>query len=106
MSATERRKGRRGEQEVALILRAHGIEADRTVHNSGVFLRGDLTGVEGYHVEVKRHETLRIPAWLRQAEDECGECVPVVAFRQNRSGWYAAIPLHDLARLIAEAQTP
>lgn len=101
MSATERAKGARGEREVADVLRGFGIEADRTVHNSGMFLRGDITGVEGYHVEVKRQETLRVPAWIRQAEAECGDLVPVVTFRQNRGEWYAALPLRDLARLLA-----
>ena len=104
MSASERTKGARGEREVADLLRAFGIECDRTVHNSGMFLRGDLTGVAGYHIEVKRQETLRVPAWIRQAADECGDCVPVVTFRQNRGEWYAALPLRDLARLIASAQ--
>lgn len=101
MSATERSKGARGEREVATILRAYGLEVDRTVHNSGYFLRGDITGVDGYHVEVKRQETLRVPQWIRQAEDECGDLVPVVTFRQNRGDWYAALPLRDLARILA-----
>lgn len=101
MSASERSKGARGEREVATILRAYGLEVDRTVQNSGYFLRGDITGVEGYHLEVKRQETLRVPAWIRQAEDECGDLVPVVTFRQNRGEWYAALPLRDLARVLA-----
>lgn len=104
MSATERRKGKAGEQEVGAIFRSVGIAADRTVQNSGFFLRGDITGVEGYHVEVKRQETLRVPAWVRQAQDECGDLVPVVAFRQSRQEWLAVIPLRDLARLIAGAR--
>lgn len=101
MSASERAKGARGEREVAALLRSFGIPADRTVHNSGLYLRGDITGVEGYHVEVKRQETLRVPAWIRQAEAECGDAVPIVAFRQNADEWYAALPLRDLARMIA-----
>lgn len=104
MSASERHKGKRGEQEVANVFRALGLPADRTVQNSGLYLRGDLTGVEGYHLEVKRQETLRVPAWLRQAQAECGDLVPVVAFRQNKGEWYAALPLRDLARLIAAVE--
>jgi hypothetical protein len=68
MSASERRKGARGEREVAAVLRAHGLPVDRTVQQSGIYLRGDLTGVPGYHFEVKRQEALRLPLWLRQAE--------------------------------------
>ena len=105
VGASERAKGARGEREVADVFRSHGVPADRTVHNSGLYLRGDLTGVEGYHVEVKRQETLRVPTWLRQAEDECGDLVPVVAFRQNHGEWYAAMRLTDLARLMSTAES-
>lgn len=104
MSRAERDKGARGEREVCDVLRSFGVAADRTVQNSGLYLRGDITGVPGYHVEVKRQETLRLPTWLRQAADECGECVPVVAFRQNRGDWFAALPLRDLARLLGAAE--
>lgn len=100
MSAAERSKGARGEREVADVFRSFGLPVDRTVHNAGLYLRGDITGVEGYHVEVKRQETLRVPQWIRQAEAECGDCVPIVTFRQNRGEWYAALPLRDLARLL------
>lgn len=103
MSATERAKGVRGEQEVASVLRAFGLPCDRTVQNSGFYVRGDLTGVDGYHVEVKRQETLRLPLWMRQAQEEAGDAVPVVTWRQNRGEWYAALPLRDLARLLALA---
>lgn len=105
MSRAERAKGIVGEREVADLLRSFELPVDRTVQNSGFFLRGDLTGVEGFHIEVKRHETLRLPTWIRQAESECGDAVPVVAFRQNRGQWYATLPLRDLARLIAAVDT-
>lgn len=101
MSATERAKGVRGEQEVASLLRSFDLPCDRTVQNSGFYVRGDLTGVEGYHLEVKRQETLRLPQWLRQAEEEAGDNVPIVCHRQNRGEWYATLPLRDLARLMA-----
>jgi hypothetical protein len=103
MPLYEREKGKSGEREVAGILREFDLPVDRTVHNSAYFLRGDLTGVEGYHFEVKRQEVLRLPTWLRQAADEAGDAVPVVTWRQNRGEWYAALPLRDLARLLALA---
>jgi hypothetical protein len=104
VSGSERRKGVEGEQEVARVLRAFGLGCDRTVQNSGYFIRGDVSGVEGYHLEVKRQEILRLPLWLRQAEADAPEGVaPVVAFRQNRGEWYAALRLSDLARLLRES---
>ncbi len=101
MSRAERDKGARGEREVAAVLRAHGLPVDRTVQQSGLYLRGDLTGVPGYHFEVKRQETLRIPLWLRQAnKDAPAGTTPVVAFRQNDDLWYAVLTLNDLAKLL------
>jgi Holliday junction resolvase len=101
MSRAEREKGARGEREVATILRRNSLPAVRTPNSGGLHVKGDLTGVPGYHFEIKRQETLRLPAWLRQAADECSdETVPVVVWRTNRSDWFAAIPLTDLARLL------
>lgn len=104
MSAASRRKGAEGEREAAGVLRDAGLPADRLVQQAGLYVRGDLTGLPGYHFEVKRQETLRLPTWLRQAVAEAPiGAVPVVAFRQNRGAWYACLPLEDLARLIREA---
>jgi Holliday junction resolvase len=100
VSRSERSKGARGEREVATILRQYRLPAVRTPNSGGLHIRGDLTGVSGWHFEVKRQETIRLPQWLRQAADECGDAVPVVAFRQSRGEWFATLPLHDLARLI------
>jgi len=101
VSRAERDKGARGEREVAAILRRYGLPADRTVQQSGIYLRGDLTGVPGYHFEIKRQETLRLPAWLRQArEDAANGDVPVVAFRQSGDEWHAVLPLDALAKLL------
>ena len=50
--------------------------------------------VDGKEIEVPDHFT------LLQACEEAGTNVPVVAFRRNRSGWYAALPFDDLAALL------
>jgi len=100
VSRAERDKGARGEREVATILRAHNLPAVRTPNSGGLHVRGDLTGVPGFHFEVKRQETLRLPLWLAQARAECGDAVPVVAHRTNLSAWYATMPLADLAELL------
>jgi Holliday junction resolvase len=100
VSNSERRKGAEGEREVAAILRAYGLTAERVPNSGGLTMKGDLTGVLGYHFEVKRQETLRLPLWMRQAEAEAGLDVPVVAYRQSHGRWYAALPLGALAELI------
>jgi len=111
-SRASRRKGARGELEVAGVFRAHGFDARRTPNSGGLSWRGDVQGVPGYVLEVKRCERLTLPAWLDQAYGAAssGE-VPVVVFRQSASGtgrdgsprgrWHAVIPLEELARLVA-----
>lgn len=104
MSRRERDKGAGGEREVAAVFRAAGFDCDRVPNSGGLRIKGDLYGDVPAHVEVKRQETLRLPLWLRQARDEApAGALPLVAFRQNRGDWYAALPLRDLAALLARA---
>ena len=105
MGKSERTKGAGGEREVAAVFRAVGFDCDRTPNSGGLRVKGDLAGSVPAHVEVKRQEVLRLPLWLRQARDEApAGVVPVVAFRQSRGEWYAAVPLAQLARLFAESE--
>ncbi|MBA2633466.1 MAG: hypothetical protein H0U86_10795 [Chloroflexi bacterium] len=85
------------------------LQARRTPNSGGLSWRGDIAGVPGFVIEVKRCETLAVPAWLRQAyaDTRAGE-VPIVAFRRsdNQTGdplgrWHGIVPLEELARLIA-----
>jgi hypothetical protein len=98
VAASSRRKGVRAEAEVAAIWRAAGFEV-RGLEGLGdhvVICGNGLT----IHSEVKRQERLKLPEWLRQAQAEApGGTVPVVAFRQNRGEWFAALPLVALVEL-------
>ena len=97
MARAQRRKGIRGELEVAAILRAHGFAARRDGR-----LDEDLAhDVAGYHFEVRRRETLALPAWTRDAEQGAAGRVPVVAYRRSGEPWYAVLPFEELARLLA-----
>jgi hypothetical protein len=103
-----RLKGRRAEAEVAAIWRAHGFdvrglegEGDHLVIG-GNWRAQPLSRRITLHSEVKRCERVRIVEWLAQAEREAPDgAVPVVSFRWSRGVWYAALPLADLARLLA-----
>jgi Holliday junction resolvase len=100
MAASSRRKGVKGEREVAAIWQAAGFEV-RGLEGLGdhVVICGNGVTI---HSETKRQERLQLPIWLRQAADEAPSgTVPVVAFRQNRGEWYAALPLAALAELLA-----
>lgn len=100
MAASSRRKGVTGEAEVRRILERAGYDV------RGLEGRGDwlcLTGSEvSLHIEVKRAERLKLPEWLRQAQDDAAEgALPVVTFRQNRGEWFAALPLASLMEVLS-----
>lgn len=110
-----RRKGSSGELEVARILQTHGLSVRRTPNSGGLAWRGDLQGLEGYVIEVKRQETLCVPAWLRQAHAASrGGEVPVVIFRRSARGnaperapdtrWHVIEPLDSWTRRVALEQ--
>jgi hypothetical protein len=92
-----------GEREVARIWQAAGFDL-RNLEATGDHLVICANGVT-IHSETKRAERLKLPEWLRQAADEAPQgTVPVVAFRQNRGEWYAALPLASLAELMRHAE--
>lgn len=99
-------KGKAGEREVATMLNgivrevmtAMAFPADQIEAASKTVQRNqnqtavggcDLTNVFGMSVEVKRQETLSIPAWWRQtvAAAERNNELPVLIYRQNRKPW-------------------
>jgi hypothetical protein len=115
MSGASRAKGLRGEHEVAAIWEAHGFTV-RGLEGAGDHLciagKGEWKNDPGgatttwrpltIHSEVKRQERLQLWQWIAQAEAESPPgAVPVVAFRRNRSPWYAAVRLDTLAELLA-----
>jgi hypothetical protein len=111
MANSQRRKGLRGEAEVAAIWRANGFEV-RGLEGEGdhlvvlpSFAQADSLAFRHpelrLHSEVKRQNRLRT-AWIEQAEREApAGAVPVVAWRPDGGKWWAMIPLEDLARLLA-----
>jgi hypothetical protein len=105
MAASSRRKGVKGEREVARIWQAAGFDV-RGLEGLGdhVVICGNGVTI---HSEVKRAERLKLPEWLRQAAAEAAQgTVPVVAFRQNHGEWYAALPLEALAGLVPSGHGP
>lgn len=104
MGKASRTKGARGEREVAAIFKAAGFDCHRTPNSGGLMFPGDLIGLEGVHVEVKRAERLCIPQWLKQARDEApAGTLPALCFRQSHSEWHVVVPLKAFVRMAAHA---
>lgn len=103
MSKFSRDKGKRGEREVALILREHGFEARRGQQYCGANGDADVIGVPGLHIEVKRTEKFRMYEALDQAINDAREDeLPVVFTRKNNCDWVACLRLDDFMELFKE----
>jgi hypothetical protein len=99
-----RTKGGSAEREVVAILHAHGFYRARRNFQSGGQGGGDITGVPGVHLEVKRQERVCIWDWIAQAEHDARPTdVAAVVFRRSRSGWYAVVGFEDLLGLLGKA---
>lgn len=100
-----RNKGANAEREVRDIVRAAGFEATRDgqVYEDDEPNEDLVHNIPGVHIEVKRRETLAIPAWCRQAEEDARGRVPWVVFRQSRQPWRAVVPFVFLLNLTAMA---
>ena len=101
-----RRKGAVGEREIAAYLREHGCDAHRGQQYKGGADSPDVTGLDGYHIEVKRVERLNIDDALNQAiRDKGKDETPVVFHRRNRMPWKATLLLDDFMRLVKHGKT-
>ena len=106
MAKASRDKGKRGEREFASLLRSLGFNgARRTAQYCGnTGSADDVVGVDGFHIEVKRCETVRLHDWIKQAAHDCGQNVPVVAHRRNGEPWYVTLAAGDFFKIVKEAQ--
>lgn len=93
VSAAQRVKGRRGEAEVAGVLRSAGFTV-RGLERGGDHLA--VGHAVRLHIEVKRQERGFRAAWARQAQREAPEdAAPLVVYRRSREPWRAAVMLRD-----------
>ena len=102
MSASERRKGARGELEVLELVRARWPRATRNFA-SGAAGNGDIAhGPDGISIESKRTNRLRIrDAWKQASEDAAAAgTTPVVATRWDHGPWLAIVDLDELLALL------
>lgn len=94
MSKFSRDKGKRGEREVAALIKdLTGWDVKRKVRNLAG--ESDLEGVPGWSVEVKNHAKLDVAAWWRQAVAQAmfTKDKPVLFYKVPRKGWRALWPL-------------
>lgn len=98
----QRNKGKRGERELAGILRDYGYDCRRGQQFCGANGDADVVGLPGIHIESKRTERLNLYDALAQATRDArkGE-IPVIFHRRNNCEWVCILSLDDFMRLYA-----
>lgn len=94
-------KGKKGELELAVILKSYGYEDSRRGQQyCGSNGDADVVGLPGIHIECKRVEKLNIYDAVEQSKNDArtGE-MPVVMHRKNRKEWLVTMPLDDWMKL-------
>lgn len=95
-----RTKGKRGELEVAHILKDYGYHARRGQQFSGANGDADVVGLPGVHIEVKRVEKLNIDSAMAQSINDAREGeIPIVMHRKNRAAWMVTMQFEDWIQL-------
>lgn len=106
MGKTSRNKGKEGEREFARLCRQFGYDAHRTAQYRGnTGAAGDVEGLPGIHVEVKRTENLKAWAYMDQSSHDAAAAqkgeIPIVAWRKNNYPWLVLIGIEDFMQLYA-----
>lgn len=101
MGKMSREKGKRGEREIAAILRERGYDAHRGQQYHGGGDSPDVVGLPGVHIEVKYTQAFHLWDALEQAEtDSAGsENIPVVVHRKAVKPGERALPWVAVLRL-------
>lgn len=101
MMTNSRDKGKRGELEIAKILRNYGYDARRGQQYSGANGDPDVTGIPGFHLEVKRVEKLNLYKAVEQSVEDAREGeIPLVVHRKNNHTWLVTLRLEDMLEVI------
>ena len=101
MGKMSRDKGKRGELEVAALMREHGFEARRgQQHRGGSDSPDIIHNIPNLHVEVKLRERFSLYEALKTAWSEGFPKMPVVFHRQVRKPWLVTMGADDFLRIM------
>ena len=102
MAINSKRKGAKGERELASKLRDYGYNCRRGQQYNG--LEGeDVVGLDYIHCEVKRVQALNLDEAMEQAKrDSKDNQMPAVFHRKNNKKWKVTMELNDWIKLYNE----
>ena len=100
MTINSKRKGAKGEVELAHKLEEYGYNTRRSVQYNGKDGQADVIGLPHIHVECKRVEKLNIYDAIDQAKrDAKNGDMPTVFHRKNRCNWLVTMELDEFMKL-------
>lgn len=106
MPINSKAKGKKGEAEAKHLLnKLFGANTRRTQQYSGAGKVGDVEGIKGVHIEVKRRKVLNVYGAVDQAVGDAPDGdIPLVLFRKDSKPhhpvpWLAIVRLDDLPAL-------
>jgi len=104
MAKLSRDKGKRGEREVAELMRKYGFEARRGQQFKGTKDSPDIIHNMGnFYVEVKRTQAFSLYPVLEQAAEEGGdESRPIVFHRKNDKPWVVVVYADEFLDLMQD----
>lgn len=103
MGKAQREKGKRGERELASLLREEGYGTRRGQQFCGANGDADVVGLPGIHIECKRVEKLNLYDAMAQSIGDSNEDeLPAVFHRKDRCSWLVTMRLEDWIRLYRE----
>ena len=98
-----RRKGAKGERELAKALREYGYGTRRGQQYCGANGDADVVGLPHIHIECKRVEKLNLDNAMSQAiSDARADEMPAVFHRKNHSEWLVTSPLKHFIEIYKE----
>lgn len=105
MGRSQREKGKRGERELAGLLREYGYDCRRGQQYCGASGDADVVGLPGIHIECKRVEKLNLLDAVSQAvRDAARGLLAAVFHRRDRSEWLVTMRFVDWMELYREAE--
>ena len=100
MAINSKRKGAKGEIELAHKLEEYGYNTRRSVQYNGKDGQADVIGLPRIHIECKRQEALNIYNAIEQAKrDAKNGDFPTEFHRKNRCNWLVALELDEFMQL-------
>ena len=101
MGKMSRDKGKRGEREVAKLLKQYGYDARRGQQYCGASGDADVVGLPGVHIEVKYVECLDVKKALEQAVSDARKGdIPAVFHKQNRKPLNVIMRTQDFVKFL------